>query len=94
MHRVSVINGGTRNYVLMQMFSDALGMPVYCGLPYATLVGNVLTQMYALGEVRTVDEMRELSDRSFRMKEYLPGTDTKERWDADLWKMTEKGICK
>lgn len=94
LHRVSVINGGTRNYVLMQMFSDALGMPVYCGLPYATLVGNVLTQMYALGEVRTVDEMRELSDRSFRMKEYLPGTDTKERWDADLWKMTEKGICK
>lgn len=94
LHRVSVINGGTRNYVLMQMFSDALGMPVHCGMPYATLVGNVLTQMYALGEVRTVDEMRELSGRSFQMKEYLPGTGTKERWDADLQRMTERGICK
>lgn len=94
LHRVSVINGGTRNYVLMQMFCDALEMPIYCGLPYATLMGNVLSQMYALGEVASVDEMRELSGHSFAMKEYQPVPGTGKRWNADLEKMKEKGICK
>ena len=70
--KVSVVNGGTRNYVLMQMFSDALKRPVYCGLPYATLTGNILTQFRALGELGSIDEMRELSGRSFEMREYLP----------------------
>lgn len=94
LHRICVINGGTRNYVLMQMISDALSKPVYCGLPYATLTGNVLTQLYALGELKSVDEMRELSARSFSMKEYIPAEVQKEYWDAGMQKMTEKGVCK
>lgn len=92
--RVSVVNGGTRNYVLMQMFSDALKRNIYCGLPYATLTGNVLTQLYALGELKSIDEMRDLSDRSFEMKEYAPGKDRADYWDNAMLRMCEKGICK
>ena len=94
LHKISIINGGTRNYVLMQMISDALARPVYCGLPYATLTGNILTQLYALGELKSVNEMRDLSDRSFSMKEYQPEEKRRGYWDSGLQKMIEKGICK
>lgn len=92
--RVSAVNGGIRNHVLMQMFSDTLKRPVYCGLPYATLAGNVLTQLYALGELGAVEEIRDLSGRSFEMKEYLPKKEKAEYWDTALCKMREKGVCK
>lgn len=69
---VYVINGGSRNQLLMQMISDALGMEVRAGLPHATLTGNILAQLYAQGYVKTVDEMRELAKQSFRMKIYEP----------------------
>lgn len=94
LHKISIINGGTRNYVLMQMISDALARPVYCGLPYATLTGNILTQLYALGELKSVNEMRDLSDRSFSMKKYQPEEKRRGYWDSGLKKMIEKGICK
>lgn len=94
LHRVSVINGGSRNYVLMQMISDALEMPVFCGMPYATLTGNILTQFYSLQELKTVDEIRELSAHSFEMKEYQPRAEEKAIWDMDLQSMVEKGIFK
>ena len=92
--KVSGVNGGSRNYVLMQFISDALGMPVYGGMPYATLAGNVMTQMYSMRELASVSQIRELAANSFEMKEYQPHTEEKERWKADLQKMTEKGICK
>lgn len=92
--RVSGVNGGSRNYVLMQFISDALGMPVYGGMPYATLAGNVLTQMYSLGQLATVEEIRQLSKNSFEMREYLPCLENQKRWNEDLQNMIEKGICK
>lgn len=92
--RISGVNGGSRNYVLMQFISDALGMPVYGGMPYATLAGNILTQMYSLGEVGSIEEIRQLSQHSFEMKEYLPRKNETERWDEDLCRMAEAGICK
>lgn len=92
--KVSGVNGGSRNYVLMQMISDALGMPVYVGMPYATLAGNIMTQMYSRGEVATVGEIRQLSGNSFKMREYQPDAAKRARWKEDLQRMTEKGICK
>ena len=94
LHRVSVINGGSRNYRLMQMISDALEMPVFCGLPFATLAGNILTQFYSLQELGSLEEIRELSGRSFEMKEYQPRLGEKTIWDMELQRMIEKGICK
>lgn len=70
--QVNVINGAVRNELLMQMISNALGCEIYAGMPYATLSGNLLTQLYALGEVKTIEEMRSLSGASFRMKVFEP----------------------
>ncbi|MGI6579043.1 MAG: rhamnulokinase [Saccharofermentanales bacterium] len=70
---IYAINGGSRNTSLMQMIADAVDMPVYAGLPQGTLIGNLLSQLYALGHLNNVSEIRELSANSFEMKEYLPG---------------------
>ena len=72
---VYVINGGARNHLLMQMISNALEMEVKAGMPYATLAGNILGQLYAQGHIKTIDEMRSLSKESFRMETYEPNNE-------------------
>ena len=76
--RINIINGAVRNSLLMQMISNALGKEVYAGMEYATLTGNLLTQLYAMGEVKTVKEMRSLSAECFSMKQY--GPEEQESW--------------
>jgi sugar (pentulose or hexulose) kinase len=46
-----LISGGTRYKTLVSFIAEALGRPVYVGLPYATLTGNAVSQFYALGEL-------------------------------------------
>ena len=79
---VYVINGGSRNGLLMQFISDALNMEICAGMPYATISGNLLTQLYAQGEVASVEQMRQLSKESFELKVYEPqqGTQWKEEF--------------
>lgn len=76
---IFVINGAARNELLMQMISDALNCEIKAGMVYATLAGNLLTQLYAQGEIENVCQMRELSKESFEMKRYVPG-------DHSYWK--------
>lgn len=76
--RINIINGAVRNSLLMQMISNALGKEVYARMEYATLTGNLLTQLYAMGEVKTVKEMRSLSAECFSMKQY--GPEEQEYW--------------
>ena len=64
--RINIINGAVRNSLLMQMISNALGKEVYAGMEYATLTGNLLTQLYAMGEVKTVKEMEKSFSRMFQ----------------------------
>lgn len=71
-YEINVINGAVRNELLMQYISNALGCEIRAGMAYATLAGNLLTQLYALGEVKSVEEMRMLSGKSFEMKLYEP----------------------
>ena len=69
---VSVINGGVRNKLLMQLISNAMGCEIKAGMEYATLVGNLLTQLYGTQDVKDVKEMRNLSADSFHMQVYSP----------------------
>lgn len=83
-----VINGGSRNTLLVQLIADALGLPVKAGMPYATLAGNLLTQLFADGCVASLTEMRQVAARSFQMKEYAPVSGT--QWDEALSAMRER----
>lgn len=64
------ISGGVKNHVLMQMIADALELPVVTGSPLASSMGNVLMQLYAYGEVESLQDMREISYHSSDIKYY------------------------
>lgn len=70
--KISIVNGGSRNTVLMQMISDATNNAIYCGMPYSSVIGNLMTQLYALGELGSIDEIRDVSGKTFVMREYSP----------------------
>jgi rhamnulokinase len=70
-----VLGGGARNDLLCQWTADASGLPVLAGPEEATLLGNLLVQAMALGEVGSIDEARAIVRRSFASAVYEPGGD-------------------
>lgn len=70
--RLHVIGGGSLNSHLMQMTADATGLPVVAGPTEGTALGNVLVQLRADGEVKTLEEMRQISAKSVETVTYEP----------------------
>ena len=56
-----VVGGGARNALLCSWTASAAGLPVLAGPEEATLVGNLLVQAMALGEIGSLREAREVS---------------------------------
>lgn len=86
---IHLINGAVRNHVLVQYICNALGQPLTAGMEYATLDGNLLTQLYADSTIGTIKDMRRLSERSFECKEYMPKAqmywrEARERYESIL----------
>lgn len=59
-----IIGGGSQNKLLNRLTQEALGIPVVVGPVEATGIGNILTQAMAKGEVKDVEEMRQIVRRS------------------------------
>ena len=70
--RLHVIGGGSQNVHLMQFTADELGVPVICGPVEGTVLGNVMMQLKASGEVDTLEQMRRISAASVELKIYNP----------------------
>jgi rhamnulokinase len=70
-----VLGGGARNDLLCQWTADASGLPVLAGPEEATLLGNLLTQAMALGEIGSIDEARTIVRTSFAPTTYEPRHD-------------------
>ena len=73
-----VLGGGARNALLCQWTADASGLPVLAGPEEATLLGNLLVQAMALGEIGSIDEARSIVRGSFAPTVYEPRAD-------DVW---------
>ena len=73
-----VIGGGAGNELLCAWTAAAAGRPVLAGPVEATLVGNLLVQAIALGELASIAEGRELVRRSFTPTVYEP--DAERSW--------------
>jgi rhamnulokinase len=69
-----VVGGGARNELLCAWTAAAAERVVHAGPAEATLVGNLLVQAMALGELESLADAREVVRRSFSPRRYEPET--------------------
>lgn len=67
-----IVGGGIRNTLLNQFAADATGKVVVTGPVEATVVGNILIQAKAAGQIRSLAEGRSMVARSFERDLYRP----------------------
>lgn len=70
--KLYIVGGGSQNELLNQFTANALGIPVITGASEATAVGNVMSQLKALGAYHTREEKCEILAASFGTEEFLP----------------------
>jgi rhamnulokinase len=70
--QIRVIGGGSKNGLLNQLTSDATGKRVLAGPAEATALGNAGVQILATGGASTLQEVREIIDRSFPTEVFEP----------------------
>ncbi len=57
---VHIVGGGSQNTLLNRMTAVAAGMSVVTGPIEATVIGNALVQLIALGEIKDIQEARQI----------------------------------
>jgi len=88
---LNIVGGGSNNVMLNQMTADAIKRPVVAGPSEATVIGNLMVQAMALGEVKDMKHLRKVVENSFPTQTYLPQGNTA-AWDeayAKLLKLLE-----
>ena len=77
---IHVVGGGARNELLCQSTADATGLPVLAGPEEATVVGNLLGQAIALGELSSLEDARAVVRTSFEPRVFEPTRQAE--WDT------------
>ncbi|MEA4831183.1 MAG: rhamnulokinase family protein [Oscillospiraceae bacterium] len=70
--KLYVVGGGTKDTLLCAMTASACGIPVLSGPTEATVYGNTVIQLIALGKISSLTEARGVIARSEPIKEYYP----------------------
>lgn len=60
-----IVGGGSNNFALDQFTANAIGRRVITGPVEATAIGNLITQMLAMGDIQSLEEGRSLVADSF-----------------------------
>ena len=76
---IHIIGGGSRNRLLNQITADVTRRPVIAGPIEATVVGNVLVQAMGLGELASLEQLRQVVRGSFDPLVFDPYPD--DRWE-------------
>lgn len=69
---INIVGGGSANKLLNQLTATATGKTVYAGPVEATVLGNIITQMQASGEIKSLEQARELIKLSTVQEVYQP----------------------
>lgn len=69
---INMVGGGIQDEFLCQLTADLTKKPVLTGPVEASVCGNILMQLQALGVISNVQEGRKLVEQSFAVKEYSP----------------------
>ncbi|MBK7894053.1 MAG: rhamnulokinase [Anaerolineaceae bacterium] len=67
-----IVGGGTQNGLLNQLTANATGLPVVAGPIEATVMGNALVQLIALGEIANLNEARHIVAGLAELQLYEP----------------------
>jgi rhamnulokinase len=70
--QIRIIGGGSKNRLLNQLTADATGRRVLAGPAEATALGNVAIQILATGGASSLQEVRDIVDRSFPTEIFEP----------------------
>ena len=76
--QIRVIGGGSKNRLLNQLTANATGKEVLAGPAEATALGNAGVQILATGGASSLQEVRDIIDRSFPTEVFEPR-------EADIW---------
>ena len=77
---IHIVGGGSRNALLNQFVADCTGRLVVAGPAEATAIGNILVQAMGNGELRNLEEAREVVRHSFEPVTFQPNPAA--QWDA------------
>jgi rhamnulokinase len=69
---IHIVGGGSQNTLLDQMTADSCRRPVVTGPVEATALGNLLVQVRASGELRSLSEMRDVIRASSDVARFEP----------------------
>ncbi len=72
-----IVGGGTKNELLNQLTANATGKRIVTGPVEATVLGNVLSQAKACGQIQSLARGRKIIAESFSLKQYQPV----EKWE-------------
>ncbi|MFT2818062.1 rhamnulokinase [Leifsonia sp. A12D58] len=75
---VAVVGGGGQNALLQQATADATGLPVVCWAKEATALGNAASQLRAVGEIGSIEQIWEVVRASTQTHSFEPRSDG--RW--------------
>ncbi|MGN0572027.1 MAG: rhamnulokinase family protein [Candidatus Fimenecus sp.] len=67
-----IVGGGVKDTLLCQLTADAIGKAVVAGPVEATVYGNLVLQLLALGAVKDLKEAREIVRRSDKVNTFIP----------------------
>lgn len=68
--KIHVVGGGSQNTYLCDLTAQITGLPVSAGPKEAAVIGNVLCQMQAVGEIKNIEEAQKLVSESFAFQTY------------------------
>ncbi|MFC2159787.1 rhamnulokinase family protein [Actinomycetota bacterium] len=82
LEKIYMVGGGSLNKTFCQWVSDSMGKEVFTGYPESTINGNILSQLIALGEIKGIEEGREMIRGSSNEVIYSPKKDSGIDWDS------------
>ncbi len=77
---LNIVGGGSKNMLLNRFTAEAIKRPVIAGPSEGTVIGNLLMQAIALGEIEDIWALRRVVEASFPTETCIPETDGK-AWD-------------
>ena len=83
--QLNIVGGGCQNRLLNQFAADSIDRPVVTGPVEGAAIGNLLAQAMALGDIGTMDELREVVRRSEAVETYTP--DHTAEWEQAYQRM-------